>query len=107
MPTANLTLLRLLLGQTYSYEVCAEIISETARLCKEEIADRWFFLLLNRVFVYIADHGEDLTDAEVVEPLLRSISKSAQFGVIAIEKSDNAGLLAAANDLTAAYSQLL
>ena len=106
MPNANLTLLRLLLRQTFRYEVCTEIISETSRLSREDNAGRWFFLLLNRVFVYIADQGENLTDANAVELLLRSISRSAQFGIDAIEKSDNTGLLAAANDLTAAYCQL-
>jgi hypothetical protein len=106
MPNTNLTLLRLLLGQTFSHEICTEIISETSRLYREDITSRWFFLLLNRIFVYIADHGENLADANVVEPQLRSISESARFGIDAIEKSDNTGLLAAANNLTAAYSQL-
>ena len=102
----NLSLLRILLGQTYSHEVCIEIVSETARLFRQEASPRWYFLLLNRIFVYIIAHPDDLKDADTVEPTLRALSISAALGIDAIEQQDQDELILAANGLAAAYARL-
>jgi hypothetical protein len=102
----NLTLLRLLLGQPYSHEVCTEIIGETARLLRADTTVRWYFLLLNRIFVYIIGDPNSLRDADTGGPVLTSICIAAKLGVDAIEKSDGSQLVSAANELTAAYSLL-
>jgi hypothetical protein len=49
----NLTPLRTLLKQEYSHEVCVEILSETSRLYREDLPNRWYFLLLNRLFAAV------------------------------------------------------
>src|SRR5436309_1141622 len=49
----SLTPRRTLLKQEYSHEVSVRILSETSRLFREDLPNRWYFLLLNRIFAGI------------------------------------------------------
>ena len=99
----NLSLLRTLLTQEFSYETCSRILAETARLRREDIGGRWYFLLLNKIFVHIIDHP-DLRDFG--GPTVMNISHRALVGVDAIERGDHAALSVAADRVADAYSDL-
>src|SRR6266849_2137104 len=52
----DLTPLRTLLKQEYSHEVCVKILGETSRLYREDLPNRWFFLLQHQIFAAITDN---------------------------------------------------
>jgi hypothetical protein len=97
--------LRSLLGQTYSFDVLRKILDETARLYREDLENRWFFLLLNRVFVQVLD-SPDLIDPDTADPILEVLSAQAINGLEAIARSDQGLLVSSADQLTEAYCGL-
>ena len=97
--------LRTLLGQGYSFPVCAGILSETATLFKEPIRFRWYFLLLNRIFVEIVSNP-DFRQADTVDPILDVIFQQALKGLDAAEKEDTGTVVLCANQLTEAYAAI-
>jgi hypothetical protein len=98
----SLNSLRTLLGREHSFEVHTSILAETALLYREEHRERWFFLLLNRVFAQVADNSE-LYEADTAEPVLEVIGQQASSGIDAIERGDVNLLISAANQITETY----
>jgi hypothetical protein len=98
----NLRPLRSLLRPPYSDEALGQILIETSRLYREDLEHRWFFLLLNRVFVRVLDNP-DLTEPDTAEPVLQTLSAQALIGLTGIEQRDRDLLISAANQITEAY----
>jgi hypothetical protein len=101
----HLTQLRTMLAQAYSFDTCAEILEETSALYRENLASRWYFLLLNRIVREIIDNPA-LQQADQTEQILEFISRHARNGLDAVEAGDNELLIMAANQLTEAYSAI-
>src|SRR6266852_6280790 len=98
----NLTPLRSLLKQDYNHEICVEILGETSRLFREDLSNRWYFLLLNRIFAAIIDNP-DFIDADTAEPILEILSRRALDGIDAVERQNGGQLISAANELTEVF----
>lgn len=102
----NLSSLRNLLAQTYSTEICAQILSETSLLYREDSHDRWYFLLLYLIFFQIIDNSE-LYDADRSQPLFSVLSQQSLNGIDAIVANNLQLLISSANQLAEAYSGML
>ena len=102
----SLAPLRILLERIHSQEICAEVLAETARLFHLPHSHRWYFLLVNRIFVYLIDEPDMFygVDDDNPSPVLRNITQIVLNGISAIERDDRDALAASANDLTKAYS---
>lgn len=98
----NFATLRSALSLTYSHEACLEILAETAIRYRELTPFRWYFLLLNRIFVQVIDNPE-LYEADHIEPLWITLSQEALAGIEAIEIGDQIAVCASADRLTEAY----
>ena len=98
----SLTPLRTLLRQEYSHEICVQILSETSRLYREDLPNRWYFLFLNRIFAGITSNP-DFYDADKAVPVLEVLSQRAQDGIDAIEQENDSLLIYSANQLTEVY----
>ena len=101
----NLRPLRELLNQPYSNAVRSAILHHTSILYREPEADRWFPLLLNRIFAQIMENPE-LIHADTTEPVLEVVALQASRGIDAIERGDTELLLRSAEQLTEAYCGL-
>ena len=102
----DLSSLRNLLAQTYSTEICAQILRETSLLYREDRSDRWYFLLLYLIFFQIIDNSE-LYDADRSEPLFKVLSRQSLDGIDAIANNNVPLLISSANQLAEAYSGML
>jgi hypothetical protein len=74
-------------------------------LYREPGVNRWFPLLLNRIFVEIIDNP-DLIHADTAEPVLEVIALQGSRAIDAIERGETQVLLQAADRLTEAYCGL-
>lgn len=101
----NLGPLRELLNQPYSNDVCRAILEQTAILYREPGVNRWFPLLLNRIFAQIIDNPE-IIHADTAEPVLEVIAQQASRAIEAFERDDSDLLLQAADQLTETYCGL-
>ena len=101
----NLEALRELLNRPYSNVVCTAILHETSNLYREPGANRWFPLLLNRIFVQILENPE-LIHADTTEPVLETVAQQASRAIGAIARGEADSLLQASDQLTEAYCGL-
>lgn len=72
---------------------------------RNQASQRWFFLFLNRVYSQLLEHSE-LHDPDTSIPILDVIKDHALQGLRAIDRSDDAALLRAADGITDAYCAL-
>src|SRR2546423_100615 len=107
--TTNLQPLRSLLKHVHSRETCPRILDETARLYREPLPERWYFLLLNRVFAFVIDDPDMFygVSEDNPSPTLNDIAQTAISGIGAIERMDEQSLISSANHLTEKFSALL
>lgn len=90
------------MGQTISIESCLQILDATSRLYREDLSNRWYFLLLNRIFAQIISNP-DFHEADKAEPILEVICQQALNGIDAFELRNDDQLISSANQLTEAY----
>lgn len=104
----NLEPLRNLLGRINSYETCSKIVAETSRLSRDSGQERWYFLLLNRTFVWLIDEPDMFygVSENNPSPTLRAVWECAVSGIDAIERGDSQALKASANRLTSRLTSL-
>ena len=101
----QLSPLRTLLGQRYSFDTCRVIAGESATLYREPLEFRWYFLLLNRIFSEIIGNP-DFHEADTIDPILDVVFEYALKGVDAAEQGNVEVLLLCANQLTEAYTAI-
>jgi len=98
----NLEPLRSLLRPPFSSEALRQILPEASRLYQEDLEDRWFFLLLNRVLVQALENP-DLTDPDTAGPVLDTLRTQALRALDGVALADRDLIVSAANQITEAY----
>jgi hypothetical protein len=77
-------------------------LGRDVRLYREDLPNRWFFLLLHQIFAAITDNP-DFYDADSAMPVLEILSHRALDGIDAIEQRNDSLLIPLANQLTEVY----